>query len=115
VKLLDPESQTGNVAVRVDLPNAPAGSMVQATIEVAATNVIVLAEEAVVQDRQTRKIFVFVAERQSDGSQRFEQREVAIADRAGSRVLRARGVRPGERVAAQGAFALLAPAEGGGD
>ncbi len=108
--VLDPEAQAGNVAVRVPRSGVPDGAMAEAEIEVEALEGIVLPDEAIVADPETSKTYVFVERTQRDGSTRFEQREVRVRDRRAGSVLLAGGVGPGERVATQGAFALLAPA-----
>jgi multidrug efflux pump subunit AcrA (membrane-fusion protein) len=112
--VVDAEAQAANVAVRAAGVSPPAGSLVEATVDTGSVKGIVLPEAAVVQDPQTGKTLVFVATHKN-GAARFEQRDVAVRERRDGTVLLASGVRPGERIAAQGAFALLAPAEGGGD
>jgi hypothetical protein len=52
---------------------------------------------------------VFVLQRKPDGSTAFVQQTVRIAHEDGTTADLASGVAPGDRVAAQGAFELLAP------
>jgi RND family efflux transporter MFP subunit len=111
---VDPTTQAATVVVRGIPSGAPAGSAVQATIEVAHDRGIVIPESAVVQDPQSGQTLVFVQGRDKNGDTRFEQRSVRIARENGAQALIASGLRPGEQIASQGAFALLAPA-GGGD
>jgi macrolide-specific efflux system membrane fusion protein len=108
--VVDPDAQAGNVTARVDRSDVPDGAMIEAQIVVGSRDGIVLPEAAIVADPETSATYVFVERRQPDGSARFEQREVRVEERDAGRVLVAGGVRPGDRVAAEGSFALLAPA-----
>lgn len=111
---LDPATQAATVVVRGIPVSAPAGSAVQASIDVAHDRGIVIPQSAIVQDPQSGDTLVFVQTRDKNGSARFEQRTVRVNHENGAQALIASGLRPGEKIAAQGAFALLAPA-GGGD
>jgi cobalt-zinc-cadmium efflux system membrane fusion protein len=111
---LDPATQTATVVVRGVPSGAPAGSAVQATVDVARDRGIVVPQSAIVQDPQSGQTVVFVQTRKSNGDTAFAQRNVTVAHENGSQALLASGLRRGERIAAQGGFALLAPA-GGGD
>lgn len=111
---LDPATQTATVTASGFPSGAPGGSAVQATIDVARDRGILVPESAVVQDPQSGKTLVFVQTRDKDGAMKFEERTVSVAAQNGSEALIGSGLRAGERVAAQGGFALLAPA-GGGD
>jgi cobalt-zinc-cadmium efflux system membrane fusion protein len=111
---LDPATQTATVTASGVPSGAPAGSAVQATIDVRRDRGIVIPQTAVVQDPQSGETLVFVQRREQNGEAKFEQRTVRVAAQDGSQALIASGLRPGDRIAAQGGFALLAP-EGGGD
>lgn len=111
---LDPTTQAATVTVSGVPSGAPAGSAVQATIDVAHDRGIVVPQSAIVQDPQSGETLVFVERVGKNGDVKFEQRTVAVARQNGVKALIASGLRPGERIAAQGGFALLAPA-GGGD
>jgi RND family efflux transporter MFP subunit len=108
--VVDPDAQAGNVTARVDRRDVPDGAMIEARIDVGSADGIVLPEAAIVADPETSATYVFVERRQADGSSRFEQRAVHVEQHDAGRVLVAGAVRPGDRVAAEGAFALLAPA-----
>ncbi|MGZ3530060.1 MAG: efflux RND transporter periplasmic adaptor subunit [Vulcanimicrobiaceae bacterium] len=114
VPSVDPSTQSATVVVSGVPTGATAGSAVQATIAVARDRGIVVPQSAIVQDPQSGQTLVFVQTRQKNGDAKFEQRGVQVAQSDGTRALIASGLRAGEQVAAQGAFALLAPA-GGGD
>lgn len=111
---VDPTTQTATVTASGFPSGAPAGSAVQATIDVASDRGIIIPQSAVVQDPQSGRTLVFVETRDKEGVVKFEERDVAIGAQNGSQVLVKSGLRPGERIAAQGGFALLAPAGGGG-
>jgi RND family efflux transporter MFP subunit len=110
---LDPATQSATVVVRGVPAGAPAGSAVQAQIDIAHDRGVVIPQSAIVQDPQSGNTLVFVQGRDKEGDVKFEQRNVTVAHENGSDALIASGLRPGERVAAQGAFNLLAPANGG--
>jgi multidrug efflux pump subunit AcrA (membrane-fusion protein) len=63
-----------------------------------------------VQDPQSGATLVFVQTRDKNGKMAFAERTVTIADQNGVQVLIGSGLHRGERIAAQGGFALLAPA-----
>ncbi|HET9095332.1 MAG TPA: efflux RND transporter periplasmic adaptor subunit [Candidatus Baltobacteraceae bacterium] len=109
---LDPATQAATVIVRGLPSGAPAGSAVQATIDVARDRGIVIPQSAIVQDPQSGRTLVFVRTADKDGDAKFAQRPVTVERQNGSKALIASGLRPGERIAAQGGFALLAPAGG---
>lgn len=111
---LDPATQTAVVTAGGFPTGAPAGSAVQASIAVARERGVIVPQSAVVQDPQTGDTFVFVQSRDKNGTMKFAQRAVTIAAQNGSQALLKSGLHPGERIASQGGFALLAPA-GGGD
>jgi multidrug efflux pump subunit AcrA (membrane-fusion protein) len=111
---LDPTTQTATVTATGFPSGAPEGSAVQASIDVSRHRGIVIPQSAVVQDPQTGRTLVFVETRGKNGEPKFSEREVSIGAQNGSETLVTSGLRPGERIASQGGFALLAPA-GGGD
>jgi hypothetical protein len=111
---LDPATQTATVTASGMPSGAPAGSAVQATIDVRRDRGIVIPQSAVVQDPQSGETLVFVQARDKNGAAKFEQRTVHVGAQDGSQVLVSSGLKPGELIASEGGFALLAP-EGGGD
>ena len=111
---LDPATQSATVEVSGIPSGAPAGSAVQAQIAISRDRGIVIPQSAIVQDPQSGNTLVFVQTRGKNGDMTFEQRTVEVAHQNGTEALITSGLRPGERIAAQGAFNLLAPA-GGGD
>lgn len=111
---LDPATQSATVVVRGVPAGARAGSAVQAQVGVSNDRGVLIPQTAIVQDPQSGDTLVFVQSRAKDGSVKFDQRSVRVAGQNGQDALIASGLRAGERVAAQGAFNLLAPA-GGGD
>ncbi len=106
---LDPATEAATVVVSGVPSGAPGGSAVQATITVAHDRGIIIPESAIVEDPQTGKTLVFVQIREKNGLPKFAQRTVVVAQRNDTQALILNGLRQGERVAAQGAFALLAP------
>ncbi len=111
---LDPATQSATVVVR-GIPNgAPAGSAIQATIDIGTDRGIVIPQSAIVQDPQSGETLVFVQQRDRQGQIKFAERTVRVDREDGTRALIGSGLRAGEVIAAQGGFALLAPA-GGGD
>ncbi|MDP9110192.1 MAG: efflux RND transporter periplasmic adaptor subunit [Candidatus Eremiobacteraeota bacterium] len=110
VPSIDPATQSSTIVVSGLPSGAPGGSAVAATINVATDRGVLVPQSAIVQDPQTGRTLVFVQTKVQDGTTRFAQRVVRIARSNGAAALIASGLRPGERVATQGAFALLAPA-----
>lgn len=108
---LDPVTQTADVIVSGVPPGAPGGSAVEASIAVAHDRGIVIPESAIVQDPQTGQTLVFVQSQGKSGVT-FAQRTVRVDKQNGALALISSGLRPGERIASQGAFALLAPSGG---
>jgi RND family efflux transporter MFP subunit len=107
---LDPATQTATVTASGVPSGAPSGSAVQASIDVARERGIVVPQSAIVQDPQSGATLVFVQTREKNGKMNFTERTVNVADQNGTQALIASGLRRGERIAAQGGFALLAPA-----
>ncbi|MGC2129977.1 MAG: hypothetical protein WA629_07775, partial [Candidatus Aquilonibacter sp.] len=114
VRALDPTTQTATVIVAGLPQGAAAGAAVRARIAVARVNGLLVPQEAIVADPQSGNDVVFVQQRQIDGSFKFIQANVNVDHENGTTALVGAGLKPGERIAAQGAFELLAPA-GGGD
>jgi RND family efflux transporter MFP subunit len=110
---LDPTTQAATVVVRGVPVGAPGGSAVQATIDVGRERGVLVPQTAIVQDPQSGQTLVFVQSRDKNGVAKFIQRSVTVAHQNGAQALIGSGLRPGERIAAQGGFALLAPAVGG--
>jgi hypothetical protein len=110
---LDPTTQSATVVVSGVPSGAPSGSAVQAQIDVAHDRGVVIPQSAIVQDPQSGRTLVFVQTRSKNGAVKFTEREVRVAHQNGTLALIASGLRPGEAIAAQGGFALLAPAGGG--
>jgi multidrug efflux pump subunit AcrA (membrane-fusion protein) len=111
---LDPATQSATVEVSGVPTGAPAGSAVQAQISVSHDRGIIIPQSAIVQDPQSGNTLVFVQTRAKNGDKTFEERAVRVSHQNGANALIASGLKPGERVASQGAFNLLAPS-GGGD
>ena len=109
---LDAATQTATVTAAGFPSGAPAGSAVEASIDVSRQRGVVIPQSAVVQDPQSGRTLVFVQKRDKNGTMRFEERSVAIAAQNGTQVLVKSGLAPGERIASQGGYALLAPADG---
>jgi len=107
---LDPTTQTATVVVRGVPSGAPAGSAVQAAIDVARDRGIVIPQSAIVQDPQSGETLVFMQTRDKNGEVKFDERSVRVDRENGTKALIGSGLRAGERIAAQGGFALLAPA-----
>jgi membrane fusion protein, heavy metal efflux system len=114
IAAVDPATQTATVIVTGVPGDAVAGAAVRARIAVAHVRGLLVPQSAIVADPQNGDNVVFARQRQKDGSFKFAQIAVSVQHEDGSTALIAAGLRPGERVAAQGAFELLAPS-GGGD
>ncbi len=114
VRALDPTTQTATVIVGGLPPNASAGAAVRARVTVARVAGLLVPQIAIVADPQTGDDVVFSQQRQKDGSFKFTQAIVSVRHENGTTALVGAGLKPGERIAAQGAFELLAPA-GAGD
>ncbi len=110
VPAVDPTSQASTVVVDGLPPGAIAGEAVSARITVGRAGGIVVPSSAIVTDPQTSKTVVFV--RTHDPKQPFDAREVTVRTDDGHSAVLDAGVKPGERLAAQGAYDLLAPAGG---
>ena len=114
VPAVDPATQAATVVVSGVPASAVAGSAIAARITVAHVRGFLIPQTSIVQDPQSGDNVVFVEQKQKDGSTKFAQRTVSVAHEDGSTAEISSGLHAGDRVAAQGAFELLAPA-GGGD
>jgi hemolysin D len=114
VPAVDPATQAGTVVVDGVPAGAAAGDAVEAVIDVGAKRGIVVPTSAVVQDPQTGNTLVFVRTKQKDDTTKFVSRAVTLGPGDAATTLVLSGVAPGETLAAQGAFDLLAPVGGGG-
>ncbi len=115
VPAVDPTTQQATIVVDGVPPSALAGDAIDASIIVASENGTLVPTSAIVQDPQTSDTLVFVATTGKDGRATFEPRKVTVggSDQATTRIQS--GLRAGEKVAAEGAFELLAPANPSGD
>ena len=113
VPAVDPTTQVGTIVVGGEPPGALPGDAVSATITVGRARGVVVPTTAIVQDPQTGRTVVFVRDAAAaHGSAQFHMRTVSVAATDATRTAIGAGLRPGERVAAQGGYALLAPAGG---
>ena len=115
VSSVDPATQSATVVVSGVPQDAVAGNAIGARITVAHVRGMLVPQSAIVQDPQSGDSVIFVQAKQKDGSLKFEQRTVVVAHEDGTTAQVSGAVRAGDRIAAQGAFELLAPAGGGGD
>jgi membrane fusion protein (multidrug efflux system) len=109
VPAVDPTTQTATIVVAGRPTGTIAGTAVRARITVAHVRGLLVPQSAIVTDPQRNQDVVFVARRSPDGTTTFVQRVVTIAHEDGTTADIRSGLSPGERVAAQGAFELLAP------
>lgn len=114
IPAVDPSTQTATVVVSGVPPDAVAGGAVRARILVGHVRGLLVPLSAIVADPQNNDTVVFVRQRQKDGSYKFAQVVVGVKYEDRTTAVIASGLRPGESIAAQGAFELLAPA-GSGD
>ncbi|HEY8298214.1 MAG TPA: efflux RND transporter periplasmic adaptor subunit [Candidatus Baltobacteraceae bacterium] len=105
---VDPTTQSATVVVSGVPPGSVAGSAVAATIIVGHSTGILLPQTAIVQDPQSGKTVVFLQKRGKNGDAQFVQTTVSVVQSDGT-TAEITGLNPGAQVAAQGAFALLAP------
>lgn len=113
VPAVDPTTQLATVTVSGAPSDAVAGDAVTATIVVGRTPGVMVPSSAIVQDPQTGKTVVFVRDaRRKSGESGFSLREVAVRASDATSTAIAFGLTPGEQIAADGAYALLAPAGG---
>ncbi len=112
VPAVNPATQAAMVVLSGVPSGAVAGNAITAKITVAHTRGLVIPQAAIVQDPQSGNNVVFVRRKQRDGSTKFVQENVAIVHEDGTSAQVRGPLRPGDMVAAQGAFELLAPAGG---
>lgn len=108
---VDPTTQATTVIVNATPTGALSGDAVDASITVAHDRGLIIPQSAVVQDPQTGTTVVFVQTKDKAGNVKFSQQPIRVLKSDGTAAEIA-GLRPGQRVAAQGAFQLLAPAGG---
>jgi len=106
---VDPTTQAITVVVNATPPGALSGDAVDASISVAHDRGLIIPQSAVVQDPQSGNTVVFVQIKDKAGNVKFSQQPVRVLKSDGA-TAEISGLRPGQRVAAQGAFQLLAPA-----
>lgn len=114
VPAIDPGTQTATVTVDGLPEGTIAGTAVHARISVALLHGLLVPQSAIVADPQGGDDVVFEQQRRKDGSSTFAPVTVTVEHENAETALIGSGLRPGARIAAQGAFELLAPA-GGGD
>ena len=113
VPVVDPATQVATVVADGAPPDAVSGDAITATITVGHLRSIIVPSSAIVQDPQTGKTVVFVqVPHPKAGDSGFELRPVVVRASDAENAAIASGLRAGERVAAQGGYALLAPAGG---
>lgn len=113
VPAVDPSTQVGTVVVGGAPPDAVPGDAITATITVGQMRGVLVPSSAIVQDPQTGKTVVFVYDAHPKaGESGFSLRAVVVRASDAVNAEIASGLRAGERVAAQGGYALLAPAGG---
>lgn len=109
VPAVNPATQSATVVVDGVPSGAVAGNAITARIVVAHVRGLLIPESSIVQDPQSGANVVFV---QDPGSRRFEQRNVTVVHEDGMTAQIRGNLHRGERIAARGAFELLAPASG---
>ena len=108
---VDPTTQSTTVVVNATPPGALSGDALDASITVAHDRGLIVAQTAIVADPQTGNTVVFVQTRTKEGDLKFAQHAVRVLKSDGA-TAEISGLAAGTRVAAQGAFQLLAPAGG---
>lgn len=109
---VDPTTQSTTVVVNATPSGALAGDAIDASIVVAHDRGLVVPQAAIVQDPQTGDTVVFVQTKTKDGD-KFAQRTIHVLKSDGTSA-EISGLHAGDKIAAQGAFQLLAPAGAGG-
>ena len=110
VPSVDPTTQSAAVTVTGVPSSAPPGASLRAQIVVSHDVALTIPPSAIVVDPQSEKTLVFVRKR--DGT--FVARPIIVRAGNGSESAIMSGLKPGEKIAKQGAFDLLAPSGGGG-
>ncbi|GAC1387894.1 MAG: efflux RND transporter periplasmic adaptor subunit [Vulcanimicrobiaceae bacterium] len=108
---VDQTTQSAIVVVNATPPGALSGDAVEASIVVARDRGLIIPQSAVVQDPQDGNTVVFIQTKTKDGQAKFTQHSIVVLKSDGTHA-EIRGLHVGERIAAQGAFQLLAPAAG---
>jgi hypothetical protein len=109
VRSVDPMTQTATVVVTGVPARAVDGDAVDATIDVGQRFRVVIPTSAIVEDPGSDKLLVFVRGAVAGEREKFIPRLITIETGENQHTLVRTGVRAGERVAARGAFDLLAP------
>ncbi len=113
VPSVDPTTQTSTVVLNGVPAGAASGDAVDVTIDGTSHRGVLVPTDAIVQDPQSGKAVIFVSVKKKNGDTAFESREVDVHATDGGTSLIASGLKSGDRIAARGAFDLLAPAGGG--
>ncbi|MGH7709448.1 MAG: efflux RND transporter periplasmic adaptor subunit [Vulcanimicrobiaceae bacterium] len=108
VPAVDPTTQESTVVVTGVPPHAVSGDAVSATIIVAHLHGLIVPSSALVQDPQSGKTVVFVHAAGAKPGE-FTSRAVVVNANDAQTAVIASGLRPGDQIAAQGGFNLLAP------
>ncbi len=110
---VNPATGLAEVSV-VGIPSdVPPGTPIDATVVYGRVRGLVVPQSRLIADPQSGRMLAFVESIGKDGTQTFAVRHVGLGA-SDSRFAVVRGLRVGERVAAQGTILLLAPT-GGGD
>jgi multidrug efflux pump subunit AcrA (membrane-fusion protein) len=109
---VNPATGLATLDIRGIPSDVPAGTPLDALVTVGRVRGLVVPRGAIVEDPENGNTLVFVQTHARDGSMRFESRTVTVDAQSDSLVRVSSGLRAGERVAAQGAIDLLAPAGG---
>jgi multidrug efflux pump subunit AcrA (membrane-fusion protein) len=110
----DPLTQTATVVVAGSPPGAQSGDPIDARIELSASRRrgILIPTDAIVDDPESGATIVFVRSESGAGGARFVARAVTVGAGDGASSLVTSGLRAGDRIAAHGAYDLLAPTGG---
>jgi multidrug efflux pump subunit AcrA (membrane-fusion protein) len=110
VPAVDPASQLATVTVSGAPPGALAGDAIEASIVVGHVAGVIVPSSAIVQDPQSGRTVVFVRRpHPAAGEPGFVMRTVVVRASDATSASIAAGLGPGEQVAAQGGYTLLAP------
>jgi HlyD family secretion protein len=112
VPAVDPQTQSATIVVDGVPRGAVAGMSVQADITVAHVHGLLIPQSAIVEDPESGSTLVFVSHSQPHEPAKFAAVKVDVVHENGTVADVRSGLHPGERIAAQGAFSLLAPREG---
>ncbi len=109
VPSVDPTTQTSTVVLSGAPNGAASGDAVDVTIDAGGQRGLLIPTDAIVEDPQTGHAVVFVRQRAANGTESFVSREIVVGNADGATTLVTSGLHTGERIAAHGAFDLLAP------